>query len=71
MVWCPEHQGTQRIPEFHLIDWLATDRLKALSPEPMLLGGGVGSDRASRVMLADGTVRERRRLEARAVVKLS
>ena len=35
-----------------------TDRLKALSPEPMLLEVEWVRDRASRVMLADGTVRK-------------
>lgn len=57
---CQEHQGDSEdswVPS----DWLlATDRLKALSPEPMLLEVEWVRDRASRVMLADGTVRERR-----------
>lgn len=34
------------------------DRLKALSPEPILLEVEWVRDRASRVMLADGTVKK-------------
>ena len=48
---------------------LVTDLLKGLSPEPMLLEVEWVRDRASRVMLADGTVTKEHAVRRRSLVK--
>lgn len=48
---------------------LVTDLLKGLSPEPMLLEVEWVRDRASRVMLADGTVTKDHAVRRRSLVK--
>lgn len=49
---------------------LVTDLLKGLSPEPMLLEVEWVRDRASRVMLADGTVTKNQEVRRRSLVEL-
>lgn len=46
---------------------LVTDLLKGLSPEPMLLEVEWVRDRASRVMLADGTVTKNQEVRSRSL----